>query len=88
MALETETVVGRPACSIVEFAEERDVDGIVTGSHGRDGISRISSAAFEDPSGSSSRSKRYALRRRLEELCSSDDVAETVARLVDGSTPA
>lgn len=41
VAAETETVVGRPARAIVEFAEDHDVDGIVMGSHGRDGVSRL-----------------------------------------------
>lgn len=41
VSLETETVLGRPARAIVEFAEEHGVDGIVMGSHGRDGVSRI-----------------------------------------------
>lgn len=39
--LEGETVVGRPARAIVEFAEENDADAIVMGSHGREGVSRI-----------------------------------------------
>lgn len=38
---ETETVLGRPARAIVEYVEERDVDAVVMGSHGRDGVSRI-----------------------------------------------
>ena len=37
----TQTAVGRPAHAIVEFAEDNDVDAIVMGSHGRDGVSRI-----------------------------------------------
>jgi nucleotide-binding universal stress UspA family protein len=41
VSLETESVFGRPARAIVEFAEEHDVDAIVMGSHGRDGVSRI-----------------------------------------------
>ncbi len=39
--VETETTVGRPARAIVAFAEENDIDGIVMGSHGRDGVSRV-----------------------------------------------
>lgn len=40
-SIETETVVGSPPRGIVEFAEENDVDGIVLGSHGRSGVSRV-----------------------------------------------
>ncbi|MFC7098182.1 universal stress protein [Halobaculum marinum] len=40
-AVETTTVVGKPAASIVEYATEHDVDHIVVGSHGRRGISRV-----------------------------------------------
>lgn len=40
-SFDTETVLGRPARAIVEYAEENDVDAIVMGSHGRDGVSRI-----------------------------------------------
>lgn len=39
--LETETTLGRPASAIVEYAEEHDIDQIVMGSHGRDGVTRI-----------------------------------------------
>ena len=39
--LETETAVGRPDREILEFAEERDVDHVVMGSHGRDEDSPI-----------------------------------------------
>lgn len=38
--LETDTEVGRPAATIVDVAAE-DVDMIVMGSHGREGLSRI-----------------------------------------------
>lgn len=38
---ETETVVGRPARAIVDYADETDADAIVMGSHGREGASRI-----------------------------------------------
>ncbi|WP_135662175.1 universal stress protein [Halorhabdus rudnickae] len=36
-----ELVVGRPASSIVECADEESVDLVVMGSHGREGISRF-----------------------------------------------
>lgn len=39
--LRTATAVGRPSRSIVEYAEDEDVDQIVMGSHGREGISRV-----------------------------------------------
>lgn len=39
--LETETVVGRPARAIIEYVEENEVDAVVMGSHGREGISRV-----------------------------------------------
>jgi nucleotide-binding universal stress UspA family protein len=39
--IETETVVGRPARSINEYAADNDVDHIVMGSHGRSGVTRI-----------------------------------------------
>ena len=40
---EVETVreLGRPSRRIVDYAEERDVDHVVIGSHGRRGVSRI-----------------------------------------------
>jgi nucleotide-binding universal stress UspA family protein len=40
---ETERVieVGKPTRVIVDFAEEHDIDHIVMGSHGREGVSRI-----------------------------------------------
>ncbi|WP_435346173.1 universal stress protein [Haloarchaeobius sp. HRN-SO-5] len=41
LEVETAVVVGRTARSIVEYAEENDCDHIVTGSHGRSGVSRI-----------------------------------------------
>jgi nucleotide-binding universal stress UspA family protein len=37
----TETISGDPASAIVSYAEEHDIDQIVIGSHGRDGISRL-----------------------------------------------
>lgn len=40
-AVTTDSVIGRPAHAIVEYAEENDIDQIVLGSHGRDGLSRV-----------------------------------------------
>ncbi|MFC4436262.1 MULTISPECIES: universal stress protein [Natrialbaceae] len=37
----TETAVGKPEREVVTFAEEHDVDHIVIGSHGREGVSRV-----------------------------------------------
>lgn len=39
--LRTEALVGQPARTIVEFADDEDVDHVVMGSHGRTGLSRI-----------------------------------------------
>ena len=41
--IETERAieVGEPTRTIVEFAEDNDVDHIVMGSHGREGVSRV-----------------------------------------------
>jgi nucleotide-binding universal stress UspA family protein len=39
--VETESVVGVPSRAIVEWADEHDVDGIVIGSHGREGVTRV-----------------------------------------------
>jgi nucleotide-binding universal stress UspA family protein len=39
--LETVTEVGRPARSIVEYAENGDIDHVVMGSHGRSGVTRV-----------------------------------------------
>lgn len=39
--IETATEVGRPSRTIVDYADEHDVDTIVMGSHGREGVSRI-----------------------------------------------
>lgn len=36
-----ETVAGKPAREIVEFAEDNDISQIVIGSHGRTGASRV-----------------------------------------------
>ena len=39
--IEAASATGQPARTIVEYAEENDVDHIVIGSHGRSGVSRI-----------------------------------------------
>lgn len=39
--LETAVESGRPARTIVRYAEEHDVDHVVLGSHGRKGVSRV-----------------------------------------------
>jgi len=39
--IETDSTVGRPARTIVEYADEEGFDHIVVGSHGREGISRV-----------------------------------------------
>lgn len=39
--LVTEHETGQPARTIVDFADERGVDHIVIGSHGRSGVSRV-----------------------------------------------
>ena len=36
-----ETVIGMPSRAIVEWAENNDIDGIVIGSHGRKGVTRV-----------------------------------------------
>lgn len=41
LELRTASEIGRPANTIVTFAEEHGVDHIVMGSHGRTGMSRI-----------------------------------------------
>ena len=41
LTVDTTVEVGGPANAIVEYAEEEDVDHIVTGSHGRSGVTRI-----------------------------------------------
>ncbi|ADQ66394.1 universal stress protein uspa-like protein [Halogeometricum borinquense DSM 11551] len=41
MDIDTRIEVGRPAATILEVAREGEVDHIVIGSHGREGISRI-----------------------------------------------
>lgn len=37
----TESVIGRPSRTIVEYTDEHDVDHVVIGSHGREGLSRV-----------------------------------------------
>ncbi|MFC7153908.1 universal stress protein [Halomarina halobia] len=39
--VETVIETGRPAATIVDYAEKNGVDGIVMGSHGRRGVSRL-----------------------------------------------
>ena len=39
--IETDSTVGRPARTIVEYADEAGFDHVVVGSHGREGISRV-----------------------------------------------
>jgi nucleotide-binding universal stress UspA family protein len=39
--IETEIEVGRPSRAIVEYTDDHDVDGIVMGSHGREGVARV-----------------------------------------------
>ena len=41
VTLETATEVGQPARTIVDYADDNDIDEIVIGSHGRQGISRV-----------------------------------------------
>jgi len=38
---ETAIEVGRPSRTIVEYAEEGDIDHVVMGSHGRSGVARV-----------------------------------------------
>lgn len=37
----TESIIGQPAQTIVEYTDEHDIDHVVIGSHGRDGLSRV-----------------------------------------------
>jgi nucleotide-binding universal stress UspA family protein len=39
--LTTETAVGAPSRAIVQYADEHDVDQVVIGSHGRQGVTRV-----------------------------------------------
>jgi nucleotide-binding universal stress UspA family protein len=41
MTVTGETVIGMPSRAIVEWAENNDIDGIVVGSHGRQGVTRV-----------------------------------------------
>jgi nucleotide-binding universal stress UspA family protein len=38
---DTEVVFGDPAREIVSYAEDHDIEGILVGSHGRKGVSRV-----------------------------------------------
>ncbi len=40
-AVETEIVTGSPARAIINYIDEEEIDAVVIGSHGRDGLSRI-----------------------------------------------
>lgn len=39
--VETELLAGRAATEIIKYVDEQDIDGIVMGSHGRDGAARL-----------------------------------------------
>lgn len=39
--LEMETAIGQPAREIVKYAEDNDIEHIIVGNHGREGVSRI-----------------------------------------------
>ena len=41
VTVETELAAGEPAKTIIRHADEHDVDGIVIGSHGREGTARV-----------------------------------------------
>jgi nucleotide-binding universal stress UspA family protein len=41
MTVTAETVIGMPSRAIVEWVENNDIDGIVIGSHGRQGVTRV-----------------------------------------------
>jgi nucleotide-binding universal stress UspA family protein len=41
VSIETDTVVGQTARSIVEYADQHEFDQIILGSHGRSGASRV-----------------------------------------------
>jgi nucleotide-binding universal stress UspA family protein len=41
VSLETDLVYGSPARAIVEYAADHDIDHVIVGSHGRDGVSRV-----------------------------------------------
>lgn len=40
-AVETEVILGQPSRAIVDYADGHDIDTVVMGSHGRDGLSRV-----------------------------------------------
>ena len=48
VAVETQILSGRPAMSIIELAENKGVDLIVVGSHGRTGLDRILMGSVSD----------------------------------------
>ena len=37
----TATEIGRPARTILEYADEHEIDHVIMGSHGREGVSRL-----------------------------------------------
>ncbi|MEZ3115017.1 universal stress protein [Halobaculum sp. MBLA0147] len=39
--VDTDTAVGEPATTVVEYARDHEVDHVVVGSHGRTGVSRL-----------------------------------------------
>lgn len=39
--IKTATEIGRPARAILEYADEHDIEHIIMGSHGREGVSRL-----------------------------------------------
>lgn len=41
MSVETAIETGRPSTMIIKYAEDNDVDHIIMGSHGREGVSRL-----------------------------------------------
>ena len=41
MTIETDTIIGDVSRSIIEYIEEHDIDHVVLGSHGREGLSRL-----------------------------------------------
>lgn len=44
----TATTSGRPACQILAYAEENDIDRIVMGTHGRSGLARLLLGSLSD----------------------------------------
>ena len=41
LSVTAESIIGQPAQTIVEYTDEQDIDHVVIGSHGRDGLSRV-----------------------------------------------